>query len=144
MKIRLDDAMQSFSFPFDAVYYYYIPLETVLMFMGGMIYGKAVNGVSSEADIMKHPDDFIMLPRIGAEGRMKVMKGFLETLDWEAGSRVREKLGRADESPDMAAFESVLGEEKLLIAWYNYRDGIYGELARRWCEANGLEIIRQF
>ena len=30
MKIRLDDVMQSFSFPFDAVYYYYIPLETVL------------------------------------------------------------------------------------------------------------------
>ena len=42
MKIRLDDVMQSFSFPFEAAYYYYIPLETVLMFVGGMIYGKAV------------------------------------------------------------------------------------------------------
>ena len=142
MKIRLDDAMQSFSFPFDAVYYYYIPLETVLMFMGGMIYGKAVNGISSEADVKKHPDDFIMLPQIGAEGRMKVMKGFLEALDKEAGGRIRGKLGGTGELPDMSVFENILGEEKLLIAWYNYRDGIYGELARRWCEANGLEMIR--
>jgi hypothetical protein len=47
MKIRLDDVMQSFSYPFNAVYYYYIPLETVLMFMGGVIYGKAVHGISS-------------------------------------------------------------------------------------------------
>ena len=50
MKIRLDDVMQSLSFPFNAVYYYYIPLETVLMFMDGMIYGKAVYGISSEEE----------------------------------------------------------------------------------------------
>ena len=121
---------------------YYIPLETVLMFMGGMIYGKAVNGISSEADVKKHPDDFIMLPRIGGEGRLKVMKGFLEVLDKEAGSRIRGKFDWIDKSPDMSEFENVLREEKLLIAWYNYRDEIYGELARRWCKANGLEMIR--
>ena len=49
MKIRLDDVMQSFSFPFEAAYYYYIPLETVLMFVGGLIYGKAVNGIAPTA-----------------------------------------------------------------------------------------------
>lgn len=53
MKIRLDDVMQSFSYPFNAVYYYYIPLETVLMFMGGVIYGKAVHGISTEDDVKK-------------------------------------------------------------------------------------------
>ena len=65
MKIRLDDVMQSFSFPFEAAYYYYIPLETVLMFVGGLIYGKAVNGIASEEDVRKHSDSFIELPRIG-------------------------------------------------------------------------------
>ena len=69
MKIRLDDVMQSFSFPFDAVYYYYIPLETVLMFVGGSIYGKAVNGIASEEDVRKRAEDFIRLPQLGAEGR---------------------------------------------------------------------------
>ena len=142
MKIRLDDAMQSLSFPFEAVYYYYIPLETVLMFMGGMIYGKAVDGISSEADIQKHPDDFIMLPRIGAEGRRKVMKGFLEALGKEKGGRIREKLGWKEDAGDGREFESILREERLLMAWYNYRDEIYSEFARRWCEANGLEMIR--
>ena len=68
MKIRLDDVMQSLSFPFNAVYYYYIPLETVLMFMDGMIYGKAVYGISSEEDVRKHSEDFIKLPDIGEEG----------------------------------------------------------------------------
>ena len=80
MKIRLDDVMQSFSFPFEAAYYYYIPLETVLMFVGGLIYGKAVNGIASEEDVRKHSDSFIELPRIGEEGRRKVMKGFLEAV----------------------------------------------------------------
>ena len=78
MKIRLDDVMQSFSFPFEAVYYYYIPLETVLMFVGGRIYGKAVNGIASEEDVRKRAEDFIRLPQIGAEGRRKVMEGFME------------------------------------------------------------------
>ena len=69
MKIRLDDVMQSFSFPFEAAYYYYIPLETVLMFVGGLIYGKAVNGIASEEDVRKHSDSFIELPRIGRRRR---------------------------------------------------------------------------
>lgn len=142
MKIRLDDAMQSFSYPFDAVYYYYIPLETVLMFVGGLIYGKAVNGISSEEDVRKHPGDFIMLPQIGEEGRLKVMKGFLKAMAADAGTRIREEFGGAEDSLDVTVFENLLREEKLLIAWYNYRDEIYSELASRWCEANGLEMIR--
>ena len=65
MKIRLDDVMQSFSYPINAVYYYYIPLETVLMFVEGVIYGKAVHGISSEKDVAEHSEDFIKLPQIG-------------------------------------------------------------------------------
>ena len=77
MKIRLDDVMQSLSFPLNAVYYYYIPLETVLMFMDGMIFGKAVYGISSEEDVLRHGEDFIKLPDIGDEGRRKVMTALL-------------------------------------------------------------------
>ena len=62
MKIRLDDVMQSFSYPINAVYYYYIPLETVLMFVDGVIYGKAVHGISTEKDVAEHEGDFIKLP----------------------------------------------------------------------------------
>ena len=83
MKIRLDDVMQSFSFPFEAVYYYYIPLETVLMFAGGMIYGKAVHGISSEEDVKKNAKDFIKLPQIGEEGRRRVMISFMNTIENE-------------------------------------------------------------
>ena len=54
--------MQSFSYPINAVYYYYIPLETVLMFVDGVIYGKAVHGISTEKDVAEHEGDFIKLP----------------------------------------------------------------------------------
>ena len=131
--------MQSFSFPFEAAYYYYIPLETVLMFAGGMIYGKAVNGISSEEDVRKHADSFIKLPQIGEEGRRKVMRGFLDAVpnsDWK-----KKMVGAAD-AEGVAEFENALREERLLIAWSNYRDEVYSEFAKRWCEANGLELIR--
>ena len=139
MKIRLDDVMQSFSFPFEAAYYYYIPLETVLMFVGGMIYGKAVNGISSEEDVRKHADNFIKLPQIGEEGRRKVMKGFLEAV---SNPELKKRMISAADAEGVAEFENLLREERLLIAWYNYRDEVYSEFAKRWCEANGLDLIR--
>lgn len=139
MKIRLDDVMQSFSFPFEAAYYYYIPLETVLMFVGGLIYGKAVNGIASEEDVRKHSDSFIELPRIGEEGRRKVMKGFLEAV---SNPELKKKMISAADADEVAEFENLLREKRLLIAWYNYRDEVYSEFAKRWCEANGLELIR--
>ena len=139
MKIRLDDVMQSFSFPFEAAYYYYIPLETVLMFMGGLIYGKAVNGIASEEDVRKHSDSFIELPRIGEEGRRKVMKGFLEAV---SNPELKKKMISAADADAVAEFENLLREKRLLIAWYNYRDDVYSEFAKRWCETNGLELVR--
>ena len=139
MKIRLDDVMQSFSFPFEAAYYYYIPLETVLMFVGGLIYGKAVNGIASEEDVRKHSDSFIELPRIGEEGRRKVMKGFLEAV---SNPELKKKMISAADADAVAEFENLLREKRLLIAWYNYRDDVYSEFAKRWCETNGLELIR--
>ena len=139
MKIRLDDVMQSFSFPFEAVYYYYIPLETVLMFAGGMIYGKAVHGISSEEDVKKNAKDFIKLPQIGDEGRRWVMISFMNTIENE---EVRAKLEKAIEEGIMY-FGSALREEKLLLPWYNYRDEIYKELAVRWSKENGLELFGQ-
>ena len=139
MKIRLDDVMQSFSFPFEAAYYYYIPLETVLMFVGGLIYGKAVNGIASEEDVRKHSDSFIELPRIGEEGRRKVMKGFLEAV---SNPELKKRMISAADADAVAEFENLLREKRLLIAWYNYRDDVYSEFAKRWCEANGLELIR--
>ncbi len=139
MKIRLDDVMQSFSFPFEAAYYYYIPLETVLMFVGGLIYGKAVNGIASEEDVRKHSDSFIELPRIGEEGRRKVMKGFLEAV---SNPELKKKMISAADADAVAEFENLLREKRLLIAWYNYRDDVYSEFAKRWCEANGLELVR--
>ena len=139
MKIRLDDVMQSFSFPFEAAYYYYIPLETVLMFVGGLIYGKAVNGIASEEDVRKHSDSFIELPRIGEEGRRKVMKGFLEAV---SNPELKKKMIIAADADAVAEFENLLREKRLLIAWYNYRDDVYSEFAKRWCEANGLELVR--
>ena len=139
MKIRLDDVMQSFSFPFEAAYYYYIPLETVLMFVGGLIYGKAVNGIASEEDVRKHSDSFIELPRIGEEGRRKVLKGFLEAV---SNPELKKKMISAADADAVAEFENLLREKRLLIAWYNYRDDVYSEFAKRWCEANGLELVR--
>ena len=103
MKIRLDDVMQSFSFPFEAAYYYYIPLETVLMFVGGMIYGKAVNVISSEEDVRKHADNFIKLPQIGEEGRRKVMKGFLEAVP---NSDLKKRMISAVDAEGAAEFDS--------------------------------------
>lgn len=138
MKIRLDDVMQSFSYPINAVYYYYIPLETVLMFVEGVIYGKAVHGISSEKDVTEHSEDFIKLPQIGEEGRRKVMEGFLKAIPQEeVKARITEMIGEHG----LHRFEDAVREERLLIEWYNYRDEIYCEFSRRWSEANGLDLI---
>ena len=138
MKIRLDDVMQSFSYPFNAVYYYYIPLETVLMFMEGMIYGKAVHGIATEDDVRKFQEDFIKLPDLGENGRLKVMNGFISALPDESA---KEKIRTAMEQNGHEGFEAAVREEKLLLSWFNYRDGIIREFSRRWCEENGLELI---
>ena len=137
MKIRLDDVMQSLSFPFNAVYYYYIPLETVLMFMDGMIYGKAVYGISSEEDVRKHSEDFIKLPDIGEEGRRKVMLGYINTIDDETmKKRITDSL-----SGGISAFENSVREEHRIMDWYNYREKVYTEFSRQWCEQQDLELI---
>ena len=120
MKIRLDDVMQSVSCPFKASYYYYIPLETVLMFMNGVIYGKSIDGISSEKDIARQKEDFIKLPEIGEEGREKVMMSFISSLGDEAAKvRLREAAEKGIEY-----FDSILTEERLLIRWINFRDDI--------------------
>ena len=138
MKIRLDDVMQSFSYPFHAAYYYYIPLETVLMFMNGMIYGKAVHGITTEDDVKEHEEDFIKLPDLGENGRHKVMHGFLSAIpDGDAKERVLAGLT----SKGFEGFDEAVREEKLLLSWFNYRDGIIKEFSRRWCRENGLELI---
>ena len=138
MKIRLDDVMQSFSYPINAVYYYYIPLETVLMFVDGVIYGKAVHGISTEKDVAEHEGDFIKLPQIGEEGRRKVMEGFLKEIPQEeVKARIKGRIGEYG----LHRFEDAVREERLLIEWYNYRDEIYCEFSRRWCETNELDLI---
>ena len=119
MKIRLDDVMQSFSIPIEAADYYFMPLETGIKVADGMIYGKAVNGISSEEDVRKHSDSFIKLPQIGAEGRRKVMRGFMEAVP---NPQVKKRMISAALEESMAEFENVLREERLLIAWYNYRE----------------------
>ena len=137
MKIRLDDVMQSVSCPLKASYYYYIPLETVLMFMNGVIYGKSIDGISSEKDIARQKEDFIKLPEIGEEGREKVMMSFISSLGDEAAKvRLREAAEKSIEY-----FDSILTEERLLIRWINFRDDIYMEFSRRWSRDNGLELI---
>ena len=138
MKIRLDDVMQSFSYPIDAVYYYYIPLETVLMFVSGVIYGKAVHGISTEKDVTEHAEAFIKLPQIGEEGRRKVMEGFVKAIPQE---EVKARIVERVAEHGLHHFEDAVREEKLLIEWYNYRDEIYREFSKRWCEANGLDLI---
>jgi len=137
MKIRLDDVMQSVSGPFRASYYYYIPLETVLMFMNGTIYGKTIDGISSEKDISRQKEAFIKLPEIGEEGREKVMMSFISSIGDEAAKvRLREAAEKG-----MQYFDGMLTEERLLIRWINFRDDIYMEFARRWSRENGLELI---
>ena len=136
MKIRLDDVMQSLSYPFQAVYYYYIPLETVLMFMGGRIYGKAVYGISTEEDLLKRSGEYTRDRRfdevIGPE--------MGELVDY---ARLHDdlELKDLDEDERMLYFENAVRERHLLIKWFNYRDEVYMEFSKRWCSENGLELI---
>jgi hypothetical protein len=138
MKIRLDDVMQSFSYPFHATYYYYIPLETVLMFMNGMIYGKAVHGITTEEDVKARKEDFIKLPDLGENGRYKVMYGFMSAIP---DGSAKEKVLAGLTERGFEGFDEAVREEKLLLKWFNYRDGIIKEFSRRWCRENGLELI---
>ena len=139
MKIRLDDVMQSMSYPYNAVYYYYIPLETVLMFMDGRIYGKAVFGIADEQDIRDHMEDFIKLPDPGAEGRLKIMKGFVRSLS--EGDSKNHLLSALEMAEGAEYFDDMVSEEKLLIEWFTYREEVHREFARRWCESMNFEVI---
>lgn len=139
MKIRLDDVMQSLSYPFHAVYYYYIPLETVLMFMDGKIYGKAVQGIATIEDVRQRSEDFIKLPALGEAGLEKVRKGFVKSLpEGEAKNPLKEILGTGNEA---VLFEDAVREAGLLMKWYHYRDEVFREFSRRWCEGMHLEFI---
>ena len=139
MKIRLDDVMQSMSYPYNAVYYYFIPLETVLMFMDGRIYGKAVFGIADEQDIRDHMEDFIKLPDLGAEGRLKIMKGFVKSLD--EGVSKKHLLSALELAEGAEYFDDMVSEEKLLMEWFTYREEVHREFARRWCEPMNFEVI---
>ena len=139
MKIRLDDVMQSMSYPYNAVYYYYISLETVLMFMDGRIYGKAVFGIADEQDIRDHKEDFIKLPDPGAEGRLKIMKGFVRSLS--EGDSKNHLLSALEMAEGAEYFDDMVSEEKLLIEWFTYREEVHREFARRWCESMNFEVI---
>ena len=55
---------------------------------------------------------------------------------------MKKKMISAADADAVAEFENLLREKRLLIAWYNYRDDVYSEFAKRWCEANGLELVR--
>lgn len=139
MKIRLDDVMQSLSYPFNAVYYYYIPLETVLMFMDGKIYGKAVQGIATIDDVRRRREEFIRLPALGRAGLERVKKGFVKSLPkGETRNRLKEIVDAGDES---SRFEGAVRDEGLLMQWYLYRDEVYREFSRRWCDGMHLEYI---
>ncbi len=139
MKIRLDDVMQSLSYPFNAEYYYYIPLETVLIFIDGNIYGKAVDKIATLQDVKRHSADFIKLPDIGEEGRRKMVRGFVKSLPrGEARSNLKAVLQEKDLD---RCFEDAVREEGLLLEWFNYREEVCTEFSRRWCEQANLEYI---
>ena len=139
MKIRLDDVMQSLSYPYDAAYFYYIPLETVLMFRGGRIFGKAVHDIATLEDVKRRKKDFIALPDLGEKGRRMVMLGFARTLP---EGETRERVHEAASGPDPEnALDNVLRDEGLLLNWFNYRDEIYRDFSQKWCEEMGLDWI---
>lgn len=139
MKVRLDDVMQSLFYPYDAVYLYYIPLETVLMFRGGMIFGKAVHGIATIEDAKQRQEEFISLPDLGEAGRLKVMQGFAQTLpEGEVRDEVVQLL--REEDPE-ARLEYYLRGEKRLLDWFTYRDHVYREFSKKWCEEMELEWI---
>ena len=60
----------------------------------------------------KHSDSFIELPRIGEEGRRKVMKGFLEAV---SNPELKKKMISAADADAVAEFENLLREKRLLI-----------------------------
>jgi len=139
LKVRLDDVMQSLFYPYDAVYLYYIPLETVLMFRGGNIFGKAVHGIATLQDARDREGDFIALPDLGEAGRLKVMHGFVQTLpEGETRDKVEELL--KEENPEIR-LEYFLRGKNLLLDWFTYRDHVYREFSRKWCEEMELEWI---
>ncbi|MBQ3392945.1 MAG: hypothetical protein IJG52_06025 [Lachnospiraceae bacterium] len=139
MKIRLDDVMQSLSYHNETVYMYYIPLETVLMFRNGQIFGKPVDGITDMYDVNDRKHDFIALPDLGDRGRKKVMIAFVQSLP-EGPLRDRAMDALDAENPGRE-LEEVLRRERRLLDWFSYRDGIYSEFSKTWCEETGLEWI---
>lgn len=66
------------------------------------------------------------------------MEGFINSIP---GGETRERVIRAIREQGLQHFEDAVREERLLIAWYNYREEIYSEFSRRWCGEKGLELI---
>lgn len=80
-------------------------------------------------------DEYLALPDRFEIDEYRMMERFANTLNAEEGDAVLNALQGRDAFRHFKDTVHQLGHAK---AWYAFRDGCYREVARDWCEANGI------
>ncbi|MDO4803404.1 MAG: UPF0158 family protein [Lachnospiraceae bacterium] len=138
MKVKLQDVIDGIAFAnAQFQYFYHKKTEEVLVLMDN-IYGIGKDKAMQE-DVDKNADDYISLPNEYEVDEFAMMADFVEELE---DSLAASALFRAlDAEPDTAPrlFRQSVKAFDLAEEWEAFRNSCYSEVARQWCEENGID-----
>lgn len=139
MKVKLNDVIEALDFINDETQYFYsIKTEEILMVWDGMVNGE--NDPDLIEEIEENFDEYIALPRQCEIDEYSMMEEFIDNLP--EGRKQDELYDAIQGRGAFRKFKDEVYELGLEQKWYKYRDEAYGNLAREWCEENGIEIIK--
>lgn len=138
MKAKLRDVIEALDFANqEAQYFYSIKTEEILMVWDGMVNGDDNQELIDE--IEENFDEYIALPDQYEMDEYSMMEEFVENL---SENKIKIELSDAIQGRGaFRRFKDTLHYLGLEQKWYKFRNDLYEETARKWCEKNGIEII---
>lgn len=139
MKVRLQDVIDGIAFANAQFQYYYnTKTEEVLILMDN-IYGIG-NDRALQYEVDKNADNYISLPNEYEVDEFAMMADFVEELDDSAAaSALFRTLDMDGDAAARQLFRRELAAFGLEENWTSFRDRCYAEIAKQWCEENGID-----
>jgi hypothetical protein len=94
------------------------------------------------ADIDAHPEQYLPLPNEYEVDETAIMADFVDRVD---DSTIASALLRALEEGGNSAsrqFKQMIRSFEMEPEWTEFRDDCYEEIARMWCDENGIEVVK--
>jgi hypothetical protein len=139
MKVKLNDVIDALEFVnSDTHYFFSIKAEDILMVWDGMVNGEPDPEAIEE--IEENFDEYIAFPGQYEIDEYSMMEEFVENLPG-----CIKKIELSDSLQGRGAFrrfKDTIYDLGLEQKWYKFRKLAYEQVARNWCEENGIEIIK--